>query len=70
MQDIDEWKDDPDEYKYRLELIPWRKQHHSFFSSWAWAQETESGNYSKPIDVIEWAGLDKNDLIEQEPYPA
>jgi len=70
MDDIEQYEDDPKEYQYHLSQIPWRQKHYEFFFQWGWCLDKEKDAYCIPIDsdaVIEWAGLEKGDLICEAP---
>ena len=70
LEDIEEYEDEPEEYQYQLAQIPWRAQHCEFNFSWGWCFDEEKGAYCIPVDadaIASWAGIDKDDLIQEVP---
>ena len=61
---------DNEQYEYMLKELPLRKTYYFFWLCWAWSLDEISGKYSEPVPVeslINWAGLDQADLLEQLP---
>ena len=72
MIGIEMYKDDEEseEYQYHLDQIPWREKHYEFSFSWGWCFDEGKKTYCIPIDsdaIIEWAGLEMQDLIREVP---